>query len=124
MWHHRFVSNHSALAASLAACLISAAACSSEEPPAQKEAELIEDWLHPTCAASGLLPPAPDTCAGPWSFGYRDLTRSVELCGTGQCVQHKSCTSWHRDSHPGVADGSPEKRSSATVMILSGRVHS
>lgn len=98
MWHHRFASNHRALAASLAASLISAAACGSEEPPAQKEAELIEDWRHPACAASGLLPPAPDTCAGPWSFGYRDLTRSAELCGTGQCVQHNSCTSWHRDT--------------------------
>lgn len=99
MWNRRFVRHPRVLAAACAASLaLSFAACGSEEPVKKGRSELVADWLHPACAASALLPPAPDTCAGPWSFGYRDLSTSVELCGVGPCLQHKSCTSWHRDT--------------------------
>lgn len=27
----------------------------------------------------------------------RDLSTSVELCGVGPCLQHKSCTSWETE---------------------------
>lgn len=82
-------------------CLTAACADeSADEPPpaSEQQAQVAADWIHPQCAAAGLQPPAMDTCAGPWSFGYRDLARSFELCGNGACLQHKTCESWHRDT--------------------------
>lgn len=79
------------------ACCFAVIACGTDEAPTVDEAAITADWTHPTCDPTALAPPAPDVCAGPWIFGYRDVARSISLCGAGQCLRHTTCSSWHRD---------------------------
>ncbi len=82
---------------------------------------LAPDWIHPACVSDALMPPAPNTCAGPWRIDYRETWQDLVTCGedpSGACTANNVCESWNANTFgdgQGAAPVAPSQASSARM---------
>jgi hypothetical protein len=94
----RRVARATTTAALLALSLSSACAGHDDEAEAPVVQELAADWVHPACQSEALMPPAANSCGGPWRFGYVETSSDPAVCGedpNGTCTANKACLSWN-----------------------------